>query len=157
MVMITFPDRETERQALAFLLDRFSGRRLGSGEHLVPEAAMEALAAQNIEFTVKGKATYEQQVAEPLHGQQEIEGMTSDQPPSATAEVAGKGRTEPRLPDQVEVDEGNAASIALLESWLEEEATDDPEEIRQAQQELDEFKRAINAERERAGARRIYP
>lgn len=50
----------------------------------------------------------------------------------------------------------NAASIALLESWLREDATDDPEEIRKAQEELDEFKRAINAERDRAGARRMF-
>jgi hypothetical protein len=63
MVTTTFPDRETEKQALAFLLGRFSGRVLSSGEHLVPEAALEALADQNIPFTVKGKTTYEQQVA----------------------------------------------------------------------------------------------
>jgi hypothetical protein len=63
MVTITFPDRETERRALAFLLGRFSGRVLRSGEHLVPAAALEALADQNIPFTVKGKTTYEQQVA----------------------------------------------------------------------------------------------
>ena len=63
MVTITFPDRKTEKQALAFLLGRFSGRVLRSGEHLVPEAALEALANQNIPFFVKGKATYEQQVA----------------------------------------------------------------------------------------------
>lgn len=63
MVTITFPDRETEKRALAFLLGRFSGRVLRSGEHLVPEAALEALADQNISFIVKGKTTYEQQVA----------------------------------------------------------------------------------------------
>lgn len=63
MVTITFPDREVERKALAFLLGRFSGRVLRSGEHLVPEAALEALADQNIPFTVRGKTTYEQQVA----------------------------------------------------------------------------------------------
>lgn len=63
MVTITFPDRKTETLALAFLLGRLSGRVLRSGEHLVPEAALEALADQNISFTVKGKATYEQQVA----------------------------------------------------------------------------------------------
>ena len=43
MVTITFPDRETEKHALAFMLGRFSGRVLRSGEHLVPEAALEAL------------------------------------------------------------------------------------------------------------------
>jgi hypothetical protein len=63
MVTITFADRDTEKKALAFLLGRFSGRVLKSGEHLVPEAALEALAEQNITFTVKGRATYEQQVA----------------------------------------------------------------------------------------------
>ena len=63
MVAITFPDRATEKRALAFLLGRFSGRVLRSGEHLVPEAALEALADQNIPFTAKGKATYEQEVS----------------------------------------------------------------------------------------------
>lgn len=63
MVTITFPDRETEMRALGFLLGRFSGRVLRSGQHLVPEAALEALADQNIPFTVEGKTTYDQQVA----------------------------------------------------------------------------------------------
>ena len=63
MVTITFPDRDTEKRALAFLLGRFSGRVLSTGEHLVPESALEALADSNIPFTVKGKATYEQQLA----------------------------------------------------------------------------------------------
>ncbi len=63
MITITFQNRATEKRALAFLLGRFSGRVLKSGEHLVPEAALEALAEQNIPFTVKGRATYEQQVA----------------------------------------------------------------------------------------------
>ena len=63
MITIKFPDRKTEKQALGFLLGRFSGRVLGSGEHLVPEAALEALASQNIPFTVQGKTTYEQQMA----------------------------------------------------------------------------------------------
>jgi hypothetical protein len=63
MVTITFPDSETEKRALALLLGRFSGRVLSSSEHLVPPAALEALAEQNIPFTVKGKTTYEQQMA----------------------------------------------------------------------------------------------
>ena len=37
MVTITFPDRDTEKRALAYLLDRFSGRVIRSGEHIVPE------------------------------------------------------------------------------------------------------------------------
>ena len=55
MVTITFPGRETEKRALEFLLGRFSGHVLRSGEHLVPEAALEELAGQSIQFSVKGK------------------------------------------------------------------------------------------------------
>ncbi len=63
MVTITFPDQETEKRALSYLLGRFSGRVFKTGEHIVPEAALEALANQNIPFSVIGKATYEQQLA----------------------------------------------------------------------------------------------
>jgi hypothetical protein len=63
MITITFPDRETEKRALGHLLGRFSGRVLRTGEHIVPEAALEFLADQGIPFTVKGKTTYEQQLA----------------------------------------------------------------------------------------------
>lgn len=63
MITITFPDRQTEKRAIGFSLGRFSGRILKSGEHIVPEAALEALAEQQIKFTVQGKTTYEQHVA----------------------------------------------------------------------------------------------
>jgi len=62
VVTITFPDHDTEKRALGFLLGRFSGRVLKSGEHLVPEVALEVLADQSISFTVQGKSTYEQQM-----------------------------------------------------------------------------------------------
>ncbi len=54
MIWIRFPDRATEKQALAFLLGRFSGRVLNSGEHLVSKAALEGLAEQEIPFSVLG-------------------------------------------------------------------------------------------------------
>jgi hypothetical protein len=57
MVTITFPDRETEKRALAFMLGRFSGRVLRSGEHIVPEAALEALADQDIPFSARDRST----------------------------------------------------------------------------------------------------
>ena len=63
MVIITFKDRAIQKKALGFLMGRFSGRVSRNGECIVPEAALEALAAQNISFTVKGQATYGQQVA----------------------------------------------------------------------------------------------
>lgn len=63
MVIVTFPDKETQQKALGFLLGRFSGQALKSGEHIIPEAAVAALADQNIPFTVHGKASYEKRVA----------------------------------------------------------------------------------------------
>lgn len=48
-------------------------------------------------------------------------------------------------------------TMALLRSWLEEDATDDPEEIRDAEEELREFKRNMNLPRKEAGARLLYP
>ena len=57
MVTIRFADRATEKRALAFLLGRYSGRELQTGEHLVPEAASEALGGQGIPFTVLRKTT----------------------------------------------------------------------------------------------------
>jgi hypothetical protein len=59
MVTITFPDRATEKRALAFLLGRLSGRVLRSGEHVVPEAALQALADQNVPFVVQDRTTCE--------------------------------------------------------------------------------------------------
>ena len=48
-------------------------------------------------------------------------------------------------------------TMALMRSWLEEDATDDPEEIRAAEEELREFKRNMNQPRKETGARLLYP
>jgi hypothetical protein len=63
MIVIQFPDRETEIKGLAVLMKRFSGKVLRGGLHIVPEPALEALKAENIPYTVKGPSTYEQEVA----------------------------------------------------------------------------------------------
>lgn len=63
MVVLTFPDKATRKKALGFLFARFSGKALKTGEILVPEEALAALADNNISFTVQGKASYEQQVS----------------------------------------------------------------------------------------------
>jgi hypothetical protein len=63
MVTIKFPDKETTHRGLGFLIGRFSGKVLRSGEVIVPPEALAALADQNFKFTVLGRATYEQQVA----------------------------------------------------------------------------------------------
>jgi aryl-alcohol dehydrogenase-like predicted oxidoreductase len=51
----------------------------------------------------------------------------------------------------------NDPSIALLQRWLAESETADPEEIRQAEEDLREFKRNLNAPRKQAGARLLFP
>ena len=63
MMLIQFPDRETEIKGLAILMSRFSGKVLRGGLHIVPEPALEALTAEKIPYTVKGPATYEHEVA----------------------------------------------------------------------------------------------
>jgi hypothetical protein len=63
MILIQFPDRETEVKGLAVLMSRFSGKVLRGGLHIVPEAALESLTAANVAYTVKGPATYEHEVA----------------------------------------------------------------------------------------------
>lgn len=62
MVVITFPDDTTRKKALGFLIGRYSGRVLKSGENIVPYEALAALADQNFTFTVHGKAKYAKHV-----------------------------------------------------------------------------------------------
>ncbi len=63
MVVIKFPNTEAQDEAVGFLAGRFSGRLLGSGEVIVPEAALGVLAAENFSFTVLGRASYDQMAA----------------------------------------------------------------------------------------------
>lgn len=55
MVLISFPDTKMERKALGFLAKRFPLTRWASGQTLVPEPAMTALATEGIVFTVEGR------------------------------------------------------------------------------------------------------
>jgi hypothetical protein len=55
MLIITFPDPETRKEALEFLLGRYAATILNSGEVIIPENAVKPLAGQNLVFTVKGK------------------------------------------------------------------------------------------------------
>ena len=59
MIIIRFPDAESERRALAYLAGRFSFKTWASGETMVPEHALPSLAAEGIRFSVEGPATYE--------------------------------------------------------------------------------------------------
>ena len=54
------------------------------------------------------------------------------------------------------IDAENAAAIALLESWLAAAPTD-PEEIRRAEADLDEFMQDLNRNRMESGERPLFP
>jgi hypothetical protein len=62
MIQIRFPDSDTEVLAIGFLAGRFSFKSFADGTTLVPELALGHLATQGIQFTVTGKAAYEQVV-----------------------------------------------------------------------------------------------
>jgi dimeric dUTPase (all-alpha-NTP-PPase superfamily) len=55
----------------------------------------------------------------------------------------------------VELDE-NAQALRLIEQWIAEAPTD-PEQIKEAEEDLREFQRSINQTRKEAGARLVYP
>jgi hypothetical protein len=59
MVIIRFADAAAERRALGFLLGRFSFKTWDTGETMVPEEALAALAHERISYTVEGPARYE--------------------------------------------------------------------------------------------------
>lgn len=63
MITIKFHDPDARLKALGFLLGRFPGRALKTGEVLVPSTALQALANEGYEFIVLGRSTYEQQIA----------------------------------------------------------------------------------------------
>lgn len=58
VIRIRFPDSESKCRALGFLAGRFSFTSYETGEILVVEAALTALAVEGIAFTVEGPATY---------------------------------------------------------------------------------------------------
>src|SRR5438477_8436458 len=58
LIRIRFADGESKRAALGFLAGRFSFTSYHTGEILVVEDALAALALQGISFTVEGPATY---------------------------------------------------------------------------------------------------
>jgi hypothetical protein len=49
------------------------------------------------------------------------------------------------------------ATRALFAAWAEEDATDDPEEIARRNQEWEELKAGLNANRAAVGARPLFP
>jgi len=49
------------------------------------------------------------------------------------------------------------ATLELLAAWKAEDATTDREKLRQADEEIAEFKKAMNENRAAAGARLLFP
>ena len=58
MVIIRFPDSMVKRRALGFLTGRFSFKSWATGELMLSEEALPALALEGIPFRVEGLATY---------------------------------------------------------------------------------------------------
>jgi len=58
------------------------------------------------------------------------------------------------LPSNAPVD---TATLELMAQWRREDATDDPEKIRAAEQELAEFKRVMNENRTLTGEPPLFP
>jgi hypothetical protein len=51
----------------------------------------------------------------------------------------------------------DTATLELLAAWKAEDATTDPEKLRQADEEIAEFKKAMNENRAATGARLLFP
>lgn len=56
----------------------------------------------------------------------------------------------PVVPDE------NAQALRLIEQWISEAPTD-PEQVKEAQDDLSKFQQSLNQTRKAAGARLIYP
>jgi len=77
------------------------------------------------------------------------------------AEIAAQALAKTFSPPPFDAEEQkrqNAASIALLEEWLEEaNRPRTPEELAEAEADLKELMRNLNAPRKEAGARLLFP
>lgn len=58
LIRIRFPNSDAKRRALAYLPGRFSFTSYATGEMLVVEPALAALAVEGIPFIAEGPASY---------------------------------------------------------------------------------------------------
>jgi len=72
-----------------------------------------------------------------------------------------QAKAEPSPPPDFEQspngDQIDWATVELLQNWRRQDATENPEEIRAAERELAEFKKAMNESRTLAGQPVVYP
>jgi len=59
MTLIRFPDADSEKRGLGYLIGRFSFKSWATGETVVPDEALAFLAREGIHFTVEGRASYD--------------------------------------------------------------------------------------------------
>jgi hypothetical protein len=71
--------------------------------------------------------------------------------------IEERAAAPPAPPQTPAIDTGRDPTIALMQAWLSEDATDDPQKIRAAEEELITFKRNMNAPRKEAGERLLFP
>jgi hypothetical protein len=62
LIRIRFPDQESKRRALGYLAGRFSFTSYATGEMMVVDTALAALAGEGIHFTAEGPATYAESI-----------------------------------------------------------------------------------------------
>ena len=67
--------------------------------------------------------------------------------------------SQPTLMPSPQVSNGSidSATLELLADWRRQDATTDPEQIRAAERELADFKKAMNKNRAVAGASPLFP
>ena len=94
MVCIRFTNPADEKRALGWLCGRFSFTTYQSGETIVPELAVAALAAEGLRFAVEGQATYEQRIPRLWLARQERERLKQKrtQPRRNTSQKKQKAR-----------------------------------------------------------------
>lgn len=123
MITISFPDRETEKRARDFLVAGFSDCVLTTGEHIVPEAALAALASEDISFTVRGKTTEEQESQAIINGDPdhtESEGFSDSEPENCslfTCFLRGMGSVLEIVPPIERLDRWRMSQTVPLEEW----------------------------------------
>jgi hypothetical protein len=73
------------------------------------------------------------------------------------AQLPNEASTKPPLPPAQGREAIDTATLDLLTAWRLDDATDNVDEIRAAERELSEFKKAMNETRTLAGELPIYP
>ena len=97
----------------------------------------------NINFTPQEEAwIHAEAVQQGLHPAEVVRKLVDERLPGYAAPV---------------IDAQSAAAIALLDSWIAEGVAANPDTRREAERELEEFKRNMNANRAATGERLVYP